>query len=389
LLAEYYKQACLQLNLRQAAKTVWELESSDEETLRLTLMKQRRQHPEVTALFLRNVEAALATRFFDVPKAISLATLFPSLTPCRVQLTGFDLWKPDSTLAQWALMDLLTQIRERESGRPNPPNRRAYYEPELVVGGSTRALKAMEKTAPMPDRNGLPNSSSSYPWETWRKMYPYLKKDQNQDWRQFNLTKLANHSLTREHGWLGEEPLLHLAPGLRSIHGVPFNVIDEKANAGQAVVTFRSPHTHSAARRQLPTQAQITVNERLKALYFLHGCAYAATTSFAEYQLHFKTGAVIKVPLTPLGNSPSLLRKLRGKCRPNLQDWWPDRPQQDFPHAMEVTVYNPSAPEEYKRHLYTLEWINPRREEEVRCIEIHVNPEAGPVLGLLAVTALL
>jgi hypothetical protein len=131
------------------------------------------------------------------------------------------------------------------------------------------------------------------------------------------------------------------------------------------------------------------VNCRVKSLYFLHGCGYEAPVSFAEYVMHDERGNSSRVPLVPLGLPQRTAHKhLRG-LKPNLQDWWSGYPQRDFPHAHHVTVYNPADPAGYERTLYSLEWINPHPEDEIRYVEVRVDPKAGPTLALIAVTALL
>jgi len=127
----------------------------------------------------------------------------------------------------------------------------------------------------------------------------------------------------------------------------------------------------------------------VKALYFLHGCASAQPVPFAEYIMHFKTGKKSKVPLVPCGAALRRGHRQNGKLKPNLQDWWPRFEQQDFPHAFHATIFNPADPEDYERTLYSLEWINRWPKEEVSHIEVRVNPKAGPVLALIAVTALM
>lgn len=387
-LANLYQQACLQLDLRQSALSVWQVDTTNQHELRKTLLEHRRRHSEVTALFADSETATFLTTHFKVPGDFSVVGLYEPLTNCRPALTTIIVREQNRCMADWACMELIAQIRDQEAGKPKPPVRRAYYEPELLVRNSTRALKANERLEPVSKLNGLP-APPPHPWETWRKTYSYLTRRPSHDWRQFDLSELANHSLTREHGWLGEEPLLHFVPGLRSIHGIPFQVIDEDRNGGRAVVTFRSPHTHSAGGKELPITARIALNSPVRALYFLHGCGHAQPVPFAEYLIYFKRGKLAKVPLLPLGAAKRAKHPLRGSLQPNLQDWWPENPQQDFPHARFVTVFNPADPQAYERYLYTLEWINPRPKDVISRIEVRVDPEAGPTLALIAVTALL
>ena len=147
------------------------------------------------------------------------------------------------------------------------------------------------------------------------------------------------------------------------------------------------PYHHES--KKLPIKTKFPLDCPVKALYFLHGCGFAKPVSFAEYIMHFKNGKNETVQLIPIGISPELARKRLGKLKPNIQDWWVEFEQQDFPHSMHAIVFNQADPTEYERYLYTLEWINPRPKDEVDFIEIRVNPKAGPTLALIAITALL
>ena len=194
--------------------------------------------------------------------------------------------------------------------------------------------------------------------------------------------------MTQERSWLGKDPLLHFSPGLRSVHEIPFTVIDAKNNEGHSVVTFRSPHTHLSKGTPLPISVQIPVNQCAKAFYFLHACGWVKWQEpFAKYIIHFKNGKIVKIPLIPIGHQRK--NKLTLRFKPNIQDWWRTHEALDFPHAMYATVYNPAVPQEYERLLYTLEWINPHPKDEIDCIKVQVDPKAGPTLALIAITALI
>jgi hypothetical protein len=273
---------------------------------------------------------------------------------------------------------------------PARPPHHTLFSPELIDRGSTRALKQTEPDAKAKAwKVSSEQPPSISPWESLRRIYPFLNKSLSHGWQQFDLSQLANHSITREHGWLGNVPLLHFSPGLRSIHGVPFRVIDENLNGGRAVVTFLSPQTHSTQGKTLPKKVKLPVSRRVKALYFLHGCGWANSLPFAKYIMHFKNGKASTVPLIPFGPSSQLALKHLGRLKPNIQDWWPLSEPQDFPHAMHAVVFNAADPMEYERYLYTLEWINPRPGDEVSHVEVRVDPKAGTTLALIAVTALL
>ena len=387
-LAACFRTACLKANLRHSASEIWQAENDSEEALQKTMLEQHKRHPKVTAIFATGTAVSVAEKIFKIPTEISAISVYdnPTIEKTRTMVT---LREPEEYTALLACTEIIYQIQAVESGRPRKPPRRVLLVPDLIVRRSTRALVKREKVKAIADDKSRREEDlkTANPWESWRKTYTSLIQNHLKDWRQLDLTKLANHSISKQHGWLGEEPLLHFLPGLRSIHGVPFQVIDENHNSGCAVVTFRSPHTHSTAGKKLPVFAKLPLGYPVRALYFLHGCAYARPVPFAEYNMHYKTGNKTKVSLIPLGTQAQLTDRATGKS--NLQDWWQQYAQRDFPHAFHVTVFNPADPQEYTRTLYSLEWINPRPGRELSHIEVRVDPVAGPTLALIAVTVLL
>ena len=402
-LEDYYRKICRQLKLGSSASAIWRAPSRLPEEIRGTLLDKRMRHPEVTALYAEASISAEATRALRVPENISIVSYGKLDAPARIPLTTVGVTAALDAILLLACANLISQIQAIESGRPPIPPRRILLAPDLVVQKSTRALTMLERGLSARDmkagRKHNPNvhdidparrgRHADDPFESLRKTYPFLKKCSAPDWRQINLSKAANHSMTREHGWLGAEPLLYFPPGLRLIHGVPFRVIDENHNDGLAVVTFLSPRTHTAGKKRLPADMRLTVDTRVKALYFLHACGWARSTQFAEYIMHFENGKTSTVPLVSLGPSPLPADMRQARLKPNIKDWWPLSDTRDFPHALHAVVFNPADPTEYARLLYTLEWINPRQQDEISHIEVRVDPEAGPALVLVAVTALL
>jgi DNA-binding LacI/PurR family transcriptional regulator len=383
--AECYRAACRNLNLRSSANMVWWPESGSS-GVEAALIEGRRRHPEVTALFCHDRIALRATQIFDVPAEISVVGTggMPEGLECDPPLTTV-MFRNHDCVVRWACSELISQLEAQALGRPLPPLSQAFFVPQLVVRESTRA-RAVPGAARKTPSKSFPKKPMFK--ETWQTIYPLLKKRGSNNWLQLDLRKLANHSITRQNGWLGAEPLYHFPPGLRSIHGVPFRVLDENENDGRAVVTFRSPHAHSAGEKELPGRAKIKVNSRVKAFYFLHGCGWAASLPFAQYIMHYGKGKPSSVDLIPLGHSGRKELERRG-LHPNLQDWWMSFEPEDFPHAHRASIFDPDDPAEYERTLYSLEWTNPRPEEEISFIEVRVDPEAGPSLALIAVTALL
>lgn len=428
-LAACFRKVCLLLGI--SSEAIWQEEFFIEKTLSKTLLEQRRRNPKVTAIFTGCACATIVAKAFKVPEEISVVSLHNGELESRTPLTTVALRNSDDGIAMWACTEIISRIQAVESGRPMQPARHALFVPELIVRESTaprseRQTLQTRRSNIEPSKNAKSGNSkldvqvSEFdvrgisPWDSWNKTYAYLKKTRTHTWRQIDLSEIVNHSMNRKHGWLGSGPLLHFSPGLRSIHGVPFQVIEENRNDGRAVVTFKSPHTHSSEGNELPVRMELPVGGHVKALYFLHGCGWALPVAFAEYIVHFtsnKTGEslplgadshpiscspasllnsekMVRIPLIPIG-PPIQKAHQRLKLKPNLQDWWPAREQCDFPHAKYVTIFNPADPQEYKRYLYTLEWINPRPKDEISHIEVRVDPKAGPTLALIAVTALL
>ena len=385
-LAECYRLVCHKLKIRCAAPSIWRPKVSSVEALGETMRLRHRQYPGVTALYCDVKVGLLATQLFRVPDELSVVSWGDLGTAeSRPALTTIELGDPEC-LARWACAEIISQMEAIDFRGPRPKATHAFFTPRLVLRESTRA-SANREVVPRPIPG--PTPSMFAPAETWHKVYPHLKRLSSTEWLPLDLSRLANHSLTRRNGWLGAEPLEHFPPGLRSIHGVPFQILDEERNEGRAVITFRSPHAHSSKGKLLPVQARLRLNSRVKALYFLHGCGWASPSPFAEYRIYYRRGDYYSTILQPLGLSGRNARKsVNGHC-PNVQDWWPGNRQIHFPHAHYVTIFDPADPTIYERTLYSLEWINPRPEEDVKFIQVRVDPRAGPTLALVAVTALL
>lgn len=383
-ITDYYRTICLQLGLKQSASNIWQAKMNDSEVIQDTLLEQHKRHPEVTALFSQSI----STRK-QIPKGLSVVSLYENELMRKARITTIGLQQGENQLLRWACNEIISLIQTHESGLPPPPTCRAFFTPSLIIRDSCQALTPINQEAQTSGEPALNKAPQINLKESWNKIYPPIKESGNY-WKQLDLSKLANHSITRKFGWLGIDPLRHFSSGLQSIHGVPFEVIDQTSNQGQAVITFRSPHSHSASGEKLPITAKIPIRKRVKALYFLHGCGWVKFQEpFAEYQIHFTHGESLNIPLIPAGEPRKSAQKHATQFQPNIQDWWPNREAEHYPHAHYATVFNPADPQEYERTLYTLEWINPRPDEEISSIEVRVDPKAGPALALIAITALL
>ena len=386
-LVDSFRKICLGLDLKRSASNIWELQFKTQSKNQKTLLDYRKRNPEVTALFCTGSDFSdLVIQTFRVPEELSVINLFSSSNEHRRFLTTVEIPLSDYRNILWACTEIISLIQTVEMGLPEKIPMQTFFMPSLMVRSSTRAITPKDQF-PTKTPNKMETTPNINLWGSWQKSYSSLKKG-NHQWHQLDLKQLANHSMTKEHGWLGRDPLLHFPPGLRQVHGVPFEVIHENRNHGNSVITFKSPYTHSTKNNKLPVSVQCPVKGCYSALYFLHGCGWGeADKPSAKYIIHFKTKKIVTIPLIPIGPFQNPPPKRSASLQPNIQDWWSDLKPQDFPHAMYATVFNPANPPEYQRTLYTLEWINPRPKEEISFIEIQVDPKAGPTLALIAITA--
>jgi hypothetical protein len=209
-----------------------------------------------------------------------------------------------------------------------------------------------------------------------------------------DLSSKVNRSLSFRRGWLGDLPLKNLPPGEHVIHGVPFQILGGSSRTDSGVIVFRSATNTRGNERQLPVTLSIPVNRKAKAIYILHGCAYAKHLQpFASYNFFHGKSLVESVPLVALGEPPlghNVREFSSGIVKANIQDWWPDFPQVDFPHARMAPILQTDESNPHVRHgyLYTLEWINPSPEIPVTALRVTVDSCLSTTLGVLAVSVL-
>ena len=211
---------------------------------------------------------------------------------------------------------------------------------------------------------------------------------------QIDLGAHVNRPLNFRRGWLGDLPLKHFPPGRHKLHGVPFDVLGGNKRADSGVVVFQSLTNTTGNARKLPSFLRIAVNRKTAAIYFLHGCGYAKYLNpFATYTFYAGKRKLGETHLVALGNpisglSPEALEEAIGKA--NIQDWWPDYPHYEFPHARVVPLLETENPEAVHRHvfLYTLEWINPSPQMTVTHLTIQSDTRQSTTLGLLGICVL-
>lgn len=209
-----------------------------------------------------------------------------------------------------------------------------------------------------------------------------------------DLGRFVNRPLNFRRGWLGDLPLKHLTPGPHEIHGVPFDILGGPKRSDCGTIVFHSAVNTTGSSHKLPDTLKIPIGSKAQAVYILHGCGYARFLhTFAHYEFRSRTARIDRVPLVALGQPPPDYNPAQPPAdtgTPNIQDWWPDYPHADFPHARMAPILESDATGHDAHHvfLYTLEWINPSPQTVVSHLEITVDPDHSTTLGVLGVTVL-
>ncbi|TVR48500.1 MAG: hypothetical protein EA425_14255 [Puniceicoccaceae bacterium] len=393
ILREGYEQACLRLRLNASAERCVEASAQTPDAVEKALVRVRHQWPQVTAVVLHAPDllslflAAARRQSLRVPEDLSVVCVDDSTAArsarCPVTCAAFDR----RALGELALHVLVRDMRLiRRPGRP-PPRQRIRLEPFLVERQSVRPQGGIlvSPYAPGASRAWARDRATRIHEAEDLRLRPHRVAGETKE-RHFmplDLHRFANRSLTRQNGWLGHQPLLHLPPGRLGVHGVPFEIIDEHTTGGAAAIVLRSQRPLTRAERPLPVTMTIPVARAVRAVYLLHGCGYAAECqAFAWYDFILEGRRPISVPIAARG----LSTPPRDALPPNIQDWLSDYPQFDAPGVKHFAVTAGGDPFKYERYLYTLEWVNPRPSDPLREIRLSSNPALDTTLGVLAIT---
>ena len=398
IVARAFEEAMLRNTTEESRHSVIPLSSHTREGMSGVLRKMHDIQPGTTAVILFDCDilhafqqAARAARI-AVPDDLSVGLIGDSVearaADPSITSAGFD-WK----IILHTSLDVIARqiVSVRRWGRilQKP---RIKIEATLRRGGSIRDLGAPADKIATPVQN-----IAHHIWpearaeriraveQTWLAPHEMAGTARSGDFLQMDLRGSANRSLHRPHGWLGHLPLQNLAPGIRHIHGVNFDIIDEAKNDGRAVIVMRSARTLPGARSTIQDKVILPVERKVKAAYFLHGCGFAAdAVPFAWYEFTNAKRTVYRIPLVPLGMAD------RGAAPDaNIQDWWADFPQFEAAHVKHLVLAENGDPYEYERYLYTYEWINPEPLIPLQTLAIRSNSDEPTTLGLLAVTLLL
>jgi len=218
--------------------------------------------------------------------------------------------------------------------------------------------------------------------------YPALAQAGNARWHTVDLRSVANRPLTGQDAWLGDA-FPELAPGPRTIHGVPFDILDERTNNGRAAIVLRSARARTTRGQEVPAEVTVPVGRRARAVYILHGCAAGVRFAPAgRYDVVYADGTTVGIDVVPLGEAPEDEERLaRRKRLATVQDWRPALPQFTTDRARRAMIVDPDDPASRVRYLYTLRWPNPHPDKPIRAILLaSADPDQEVTLGVLAIT---
>jgi DNA-binding LacI/PurR family transcriptional regulator len=397
VVCEAFEAALLHHGLPDIAKQQILLASHTRQGIRSALRKCRARFPEATALVwfdvdhVRNLMLAMRDERLSIPRDMSLGlvgdTVEARANVPPITCAGFDL----RTHANVALDAMYRQIADARHWGRILQRPRIRIEATLRRGGSVLNMGApVDQTVSHPAvaANVWPRERGERiraAEKTWLAPHTLARMADPADFAQLDLRVAANRSLHRPHGWLGHLPLKNLEPGTRRIHGVDFDLMDESANNGRAVLVMQSSRALPGARNPMPAKVVLSVGRRVRAVYFLHGCGFAdEPVPFAWYDFANAAKHTFSVPLVPLG-----VADRRDVPAANIQDWWADFPQFDADRVKHLVLAGNGDPYEYERYLYTYEWVNPEPDAPLTSITVRSNPDEPTTLGLLAVTLLL
>ncbi len=398
-----YEEACLRQGLTSAARNVFECTAHTTEAIRNEFQRIRREQPATSAVVLFDTEllkgflAAIRKDGLRVPRDMSVVVIGDS-ADARTAQPPITCIAFDARCTAHLALDLACQqiLEVRRIGRL-PARQRLRLEGTLRPRESVKALEAPPAAGADHAARGTNRLARVWPHaieqrlreaaETWQWPHRLADTATPGPFQTLDLRPVANRALRRPHGWLGHLPLLHVGTGLLRIHGVDFDLVDERANRGRSVLVLRSSRFPPTSRRSLPDEVTLPVGRKVRAVYFLHGCGYAGErVPFAWYDFRSEGRPVASVPLVARGVGPA-----HSPDTPpaNIQDWWPEFPQFNTDNVRHVTVTEHGDPFAYERYLYSLEWVNPAPEVPLTEIRVRSNPMVPTTLGLLAVTLLL
>lgn len=379
-------------SLRMDARELVKLLLSDWSEVTGLIIHDRRMAPCVVEEFTRKHRL--------IPHDLSIVCLGDSdvLKTCDPPLASasFD----DVFMIEMAFKLLEWLVRARAATGKLPAPQRLRVEPRLIPRES---ILSRVDSAPLPEAVRFsPEITSPEQWPDKEeevehlldainlRPYELTAKVSDARFRTVDISAHLNRPLNFRRGWLGDLPLHNVNPGRQRIHGVLFEIAGGKKRSDLGAIVLRSQKNTTGNSDELPDQVRIRIGCKAQAIYVLHGCGYSTyLQEFAEYRFRSRSGVLGTVPLVTLGPVPGDVQPEEWAAairKANLQDWWPDYVQADFPSGRRYVVVH--KPMQSYRYLYTLEWINPKPQESVEWLEIHVDKALSATLGVLAVSVL-
>jgi len=246
---------------------------------------------------------------------------------------------------------------------------------------------SFKKTSPLKTKNKWPKIKLNFSPEDYRKRfftldvkkiwerpYPFLENLKEKKFKSIDIKKYANRALKGKDSFIGAGSLI-LPEGTQNIHGIPFEIINQDINNNFSAIALKSKKL-----KNYPEKIEIPLNEKVKALYFLHGCGWIKEIGkIGEYEFCYEDGnrkfiEIIADDPVPQYDSKS-----------NICDWWPTYGQIEKENAKYVPVVSPEG----TRYIYTLQWINPEPEKKIEKIILKSVPEKDGTLIIISITALL
>jgi hypothetical protein len=179
-------------------------------------------------------------------------------------------------------------------------------------------------------------------------------------------------------GWMGhgEDAMREFGPGLKILHGIPFQITDEVKNGGKSCIVLAGKH-----KPHFPKEVKaIKVSQQARKLYFLHTCAWGGKEGVpaARYTIHYQDGTQLEIPV-----------------RTNLEtrDWYAEPASISFAELAWKGSYRGANPDgmapdlvaKKKIGVYCFEWTNPHPEKRIEAMDF-ASAENDPIPVLIAVT---
>lgn len=169
-------------------------------------------------------------------------------------------------------------------------------------------------------------------------------------------------------GWTdqGANDMRNVKPGVRTLLGIPFDLIDAATNDGKAVLTL------AGSKRSAGTpSAEIAVGAKAASLYFLHTSAWTeAKATMATYTVRYEDGGTVEIPI---------------RAGEEIADWWlmGHKPLLG-PASARVALQVTNARFD-NLCLFAYGWANPHPEKTIGSVAVKIGTDQGVVL-LTAIT---